>query len=153
MAADNELYRETLYWRELLARVAEELESKAGGESDPTGNAGSARGRCGFGSACTRGCQPTSRPGCLALVLLRLVDGAVDRKSSASRVQSTSWPDTYRIDAIEGGRVGCTAITDRGGAQPLLEDADATSIFLGAIGRTWLHSPGRPLRSRNLRSG
>lgn len=36
MAADNELYRETLYWRELLARVAEELESKAGGESDPT---------------------------------------------------------------------------------------------------------------------
>ena len=36
MAADNELYREARYWRELLARVAEELESKAGTESDPT---------------------------------------------------------------------------------------------------------------------
>ena len=36
MAADNELYSEALYWRELCVRVAEKLESKVGTESDPT---------------------------------------------------------------------------------------------------------------------
>jgi hypothetical protein len=36
MAADNEPYRQIFYWRELLVRVAQELESKAGKESDPT---------------------------------------------------------------------------------------------------------------------
>jgi hypothetical protein len=36
MTTDKELYREVLYWRELLTRVAEELESKAATETDPT---------------------------------------------------------------------------------------------------------------------
>jgi hypothetical protein len=56
MADERALYREVLYWRELLARVAADLEAKAGRERTPRGRIAVAREPYGSGAASMRAC-------------------------------------------------------------------------------------------------